>query len=788
MGEVYRADDLKLEQPVALKFLPKGLELKQSLLAALYNEVRQARKVSHRHVCRVYDVGEAEGRHFLSMEYIEGEDLGSLLRRIGRLPRDKALELARQLCRGLQAAHDEGLLHLDLKPANLMIDGRGDLRVTDFGLARLAGDAEAEKRRAGTPAYMAPEQIAEGVANRRSDLYAVGLVLYEMLVGERLCRGATLDEIAAFHRGGGAARVVEEKETEKVDPGLWGIVRRCLAPDPEGRPESLDEVLGELGALVEHSAELSATARRPVGDPVDPVEAISASDVYLAYAPIDDEPLAEGKPGWVSQFHRNLEVRTQQLLGEKVSVWRPSKSLDHEEVEEVVLEHLADVKAMVSVVSPPFAHSDACLREVAAFRDRLGPLFRVDGQPRLLPAVKTPIESRELTGRSSAFEGLRGFEFYEKDPLTGHVREFEEAFGEEARQRYYERVYDLAFNLCNVLKACRQAAGSTAERAGADASSTIFLSATTSDLAVHHDRLRRELSELGLHVVPDRPLATHRADLEREVCELLKTCDCIVQIVGPTYGIVPENARQSLLELQNGWAAERARQAGVPRFIWMPHGMAVEDERQRAFVERLREVDAGEPTTELLEGTLNAFRDRLVRRLRPAEDTGDGDGESAADGRAAGRSDGGPPLLYLICDQRDEEAVEGLEDYLFEQGIQVVLPEFSADQEEVAAAHREQLVECDAVMIYYGAARKAWVDIKLRDVVKAVGYGREGPVAYQAVFVAPPEDRRKERFKAHAADVIRQGGMSVRDSDGMGAFVEKVLGPAGGNEKGGCGG
>ncbi|MEM7147942.1 MAG: serine/threonine-protein kinase, partial [Verrucomicrobiota bacterium] len=157
MGEVYRADDLKLNQSVALKFLPATLGNAPILLESLYNEVRAARRVSHPNVCRVYDIGQAEGLHFLSMEYIEGEDLESLLRRIGRLPRMKAIELARQLGAGLVAAHDEGLVHLDLKPANLMIDGRGNLRITDFGLARLAEDSG--ELRAGTPFYMAPEHF-----------------------------------------------------------------------------------------------------------------------------------------------------------------------------------------------------------------------------------------------------------------------------------------------------------------------------------------------------------------------------------------------------------------------------------------------------------------------------------------------------------------------------------------------------------------------------------------------------------------------------------------------------
>ncbi|HEY7112636.1 MAG TPA: serine/threonine-protein kinase, partial [Thermoanaerobaculia bacterium] len=129
MGEVYRADDLKLGQPVALKFLPDRLSSDQALLERFFAEVRTARTVAHPNVCRVYDIGDVDGRHFLSMEYVDGEDLASLLRRIGRLPQDKALELSRQLCAGLSAAHDRGVLHRDLKPANVMVDGRGRARI-----------------------------------------------------------------------------------------------------------------------------------------------------------------------------------------------------------------------------------------------------------------------------------------------------------------------------------------------------------------------------------------------------------------------------------------------------------------------------------------------------------------------------------------------------------------------------------------------------------------------------------------------------------------------------------
>ena len=185
MGEVYRATDLTLGQSVALKFLPEEAARDQRLLERFHGEVRVARQVSHPNVCRVYDIGEVDGTPFISMEYIDGEDLSSLLTRIGRLPADKALETARKICAGLAAAHDRGIIHRDLKPQNIMMNKRGEVIIMDFGLAALAGQLTAADVRSGTPAYMAPEQLKGAEVTARSDIYALGLVLYELFTGKR---------------------------------------------------------------------------------------------------------------------------------------------------------------------------------------------------------------------------------------------------------------------------------------------------------------------------------------------------------------------------------------------------------------------------------------------------------------------------------------------------------------------------------------------------------------------------------------------------------------------------
>src|SRR5262252_4190203 len=191
MGEVYRADDLTLDQPVALKFLPEGVAADPVRLAQFHNELRVARQVSHKNVCRLYDLGDADGRRFLTMEYVDGEDLAASLRRFGRMPPDKALQIARQLCAGIAAAHEKGVLHRDLKPANIMLDGAGDVRITDFGIAT-AGESRAEL--AGTPQYMAPELLNGKPASVKSDLYALGLILFEVFTGKRAYDASTIGE------------------------------------------------------------------------------------------------------------------------------------------------------------------------------------------------------------------------------------------------------------------------------------------------------------------------------------------------------------------------------------------------------------------------------------------------------------------------------------------------------------------------------------------------------------------------------------------------------------------
>jgi serine/threonine protein kinase len=305
MGEVYRATDLRLSQQVALKFLPESMAADPETLARFHNEVRIARQVSHPNVCRVYDIGEVDGQPYISMEYVDGENLSALLRRIGRLPNDTAIEMARKLCAGLAAAHDKGVLHRDLKPANIMIDGRGQVLVTDFGLAGIASEIQGAEIRHGTPAYMAPEQLAGTEVTVRSDIYALGLVLYEMFTGKRAFEANSLAEMTRLRDEGGPPSLVSH--VRDLDPAVERVVRRCLEKDPQDRPASALAVAAALPGGDPLAAALAA------GETPSPELVALATDrealwplVALAFlvaimACLAGIPFLQSQSGWISK-------------------------------------------------------------------------------------------------------------------------------------------------------------------------------------------------------------------------------------------------------------------------------------------------------------------------------------------------------------------------------------------------------------------------------------------------------------------------------------------------------
>jgi serine/threonine protein kinase/Tfp pilus assembly protein PilF len=246
MGRVYRAEDTKLKQEVALKLIKPEIAKDQKTIERFRNELKLARNIRHKNVCGMFDLGETEGAHFITMEYVRGEDLRGSIRRFGQLPIGKSISIAKQICEGLIEAHRLGVIHRDLKSNNIMIDKEGNVRIMDFGIARSleAKGITGAGVMIGTPEYMSPEQVEGKEVDQRSDIYSLGIILYEMVTGGVPFEGDTPFIIGMKHKGE-VPRNPREFNSQ-ISADLNSMILRCLEKDKDKRYQSAGEVCSEL--------------------------------------------------------------------------------------------------------------------------------------------------------------------------------------------------------------------------------------------------------------------------------------------------------------------------------------------------------------------------------------------------------------------------------------------------------------------------------------------------------------------------------------------------------------
>jgi serine/threonine protein kinase len=785
MGEVFLAEDARLDRKAAIKFLPAELAGDPERRQRFLTEAKAASALNHPHVCVVYDVGESDdGLPFIAMEFVEGRSLDLLVKH-GPLEIAKIAEIATQVADALDAAHRRRIVHRDIKPANISLNERGLVKVLDFGLAKrmpTVADAHAatqdlqqtqQGQVLGTPAYMSPEQALGREIDHRTDIFSVGVVLYELATGQRPFSGANFADIVnkIVH----AQPPAISRLNYDVPAELERITLKCLQKQPDRRYQSARELMIDLQSLRREldagqdpgitrgvpgeysdgfdrrssatAAFNSPAAAAAVSEPFDSPSPkdLAQSDVVITYSNLDDRPLMSGRPGWISQLHQNLQVRVAQLSGKQVAVVKHSDSSASAEIESEVLKQIPNAKTVVSVLSPPFARSGGCHRIVESFWKSAtdSGQFEVDNHSRLLNVIKTPVAVEELPRDLRAlFNGLVPYEFFERDPQTGRLREFDEAFGNTALQRFHERVYDVAYDISQVLRYLGEPGRSThaGEKRTANPK-TIFLAATTSDLEPQRDQLRRELIELGHTVVPKQPLPLVASELVAVVQSCLEQADIAIHFVGEHFGLVPEATDLSMVALQNQVAARFCDNSSLKRLIWIPKGLQPKDQRQTLFIRQLQGDPHAVTGAELIADTLENLK--VLLRTRWEREQAERDKPSPKPGT------GDAPRVYLICDQQDEAALEPLEDFFYAQGIEVSLPGFEAEESEVQQIHIQNLRDCDAALIYYGAAGMHWVDFKIRELQKAAGYRDSRPIPVSAVFVAPP-------FKSVSTQVIRQ--------------------------------
>lgn len=465
-----------------------------------------------------------------------------------------------------------------------------------------------------------------------------------------------------------------------------------------------------------------------------------SEDLFISYAHIDNKPLIEGQKGWVSNFHRALEIRVAQLLGKTPRIVRDTRIEADDYVAGSLARRLPEVAMLISVVSPRYIQSEWCGRQVQEFvrvSEQSGGL-RVDDRARLFKVVKTPVPAER---HPQALREMLDYEFFTRDAETGRVRELDLALNDRFETDYWARIDDLAHDICDLLNRL----GPESAAPGGDEPPTVFLAETTFDLKSARENVRRDLLRQGVRVLPNRPLPPFAEPLEAAVREDLAQSELAVHLVGKSYGVVPDGARISFVELQNELAIERP---DLKRLVWLAPDVENADERQRAFVERLRIDPRLQTGADILERPLEELKSTIHDTLRPpaAQQVG---GEAGVEG------DDEIVRVYLICDQRDVESTHELADHLFDLGYDVVSPVFEGDEALVREEHEETLCQCDAVLIYFGAANELWLRRKLREVKRAPALGRQAPLASLAIYVAPPEAPAKRRLRTREAAVLR---------------------------------
>jgi serine/threonine protein kinase len=246
MGKVYRVEDTKAKEEIALKLIRPEISADKTTIDRFRNELKIARKIRHKNVCAMFDLGEENGRYYITMEYVPGEDLSSLIRKLEQLSERQTLFIAQQICNGLVEAYNLGIIHRDLKPQNIMIDKNGNARIMDFGIARLIKSKSMTGAGVmiGTPEYMSPEQVEGKELDQRSDIYSLGVLLYNMVTGKVPFEGDTPLSVAHKHRYETAQN--PKSLNPQISEGLNNLIIKCMEKNPEKRYETPQRLIGDL--------------------------------------------------------------------------------------------------------------------------------------------------------------------------------------------------------------------------------------------------------------------------------------------------------------------------------------------------------------------------------------------------------------------------------------------------------------------------------------------------------------------------------------------------------------
>lgn len=470
-------------------------------------------------------------------------------------------------------------------------------------------------------------------------------------------------------------------------------------------------------------------------------------DIFISYAHIDDEALIEGEKGWITEFHRALEVRLSQLLGERPNIWRDSRLDGNHIFSNEIISQFPKIAVLISILTPRYVKSEWCVKEVLEFKkaseQNIG--VEINNKSRIFKVIKTPIE---LEQHPEVTQGLLGYDFFMVDRETNRIKEFGNIFGSENQQLYWSKLDDIACDIASLLKeikASEDAKSNTKEKKG----SKVYLAESSFDQREHRDSIKRWLMDNNYTVLPNHNLPLMIDEYTDEVTATMSECELSIHIVGESYGLVPEGTSDSKSVLQNKIGSKLSTEKQLKRIIWSPPEVVGSDQRQIDFLENIKvnpefQIGADHLITPL-EDLKFAIKDKMVKKK-----------ENFVENPSTQISTGDvvPAQIYLMCDEADLDQIIPIEDYLFDQGFEVVIPIFEGKQSELRVDHQENMKNCDAIIIYFGARNDLWLRTKVRDLMKIAGYGRTKPLNTKAILLAEPETRSKVRYRTQDMEVV----------------------------------
>lgn len=522
-------------------------------------------------------------------------------------------------------------------------------------------------------------------------------------------------------------------------------------------------------------------------------------DIFISYAHIDELEISDDIKGWISDFHRSLEVRLSQILGNRPVIWRDDRLQGNDFFGPEIVAQFPKLKVLVSIITPRYLKSEWCTREIEEFYKaaELTGGVSIENKARIFKVLKTPVK---LESQPEKIRDILGYEFYRIDPSTGRPREFLKMFGQESEQAFWARLDDVAYDIAQLIEKLDQPAqasknGTVHESKtivhanGITVNTTsntrkkIYLADASYDLKEYHDSVRRELEDTGFIVLPDKNLTLYAEKFKSEVAEHMRECILSIHMIGSSYGLVPEGTEKSVIVLQNEIAAEQSISNGMNRLIWVNPEINATDPRQQTFIEQLRNNEELQQDSDLLHGSIEEFKFAIFDNIRK-QDVKEKEKQlalekeqqktaAAATGNLATPIDtGGPRLIYFICDQRDLDETRGIEDCLFDAGHEVMLPVFEGEEAQLRKEHEENLRMCDAVILYYGNANELWLRSMTRDLLRLPALERTKPLLAKLAYLAGPPTPQKERFRSNELTVVN--GINGFNTQILNDFIEKL--------------